>query len=118
MKRMMLATAALGLAACAAPAQEHAAPAPGVESADASCVARGGQMERVGRAQTLQCVITYADAGKSCTDGSQCQAGRCHGPMEAASRENVTGQCQPTNMAFGCYTTITNGRMGAAICVD
>lgn len=75
-------------------------------------------MERVGRAQTLQCVITYADAGKSCTDGSQCQAGRCQGPMEAASRENVTGQCQPTNMAFGCYTTITNGRMGAAICVD
>lgn len=118
MKRMLLAIVALGLAACAAPAQDEPAPSPPTQTADAACTARGGQMERVGRAQTLQCVISYADAGKACTDGSQCAAGRCQGPMEAASRENVTGQCQPSNTAFGCYTTITNGRMGAAICVD
>lgn len=118
MKRMILAIAALGLAACAAPAHEQTGPAPGVESADASCAARGGQMERVGRAQTLQCVIHYADAGKSCTDGAQCQAGRCQGPMEATPRANAAGQCQSTNMAFGCYTMITDGRMGPAICVD
>ncbi|HRO02565.1 MAG TPA: hypothetical protein PLS69_03025 [Terricaulis sp.] len=116
MKNPMLAVFALGLAACAAPAQTPPAVA---ENALEACAARGGALERVGRAQTLQCVIPYADAGKSCTDGSQCEAGRCIGGLEDANpRENVTGQCQPTNMAFGCYTTITNGRTGAAICVD
>jgi len=115
MKRLVLAVLALALAACAAPELETSAPA--AQTAESVCAARGGALERVGRAQTLQCVIRFADAGKPCTDGSQCEAGRCHGPMEAP-RENVTGQCQATNTAFGCYTTLTNGRMGPAICVD
>lgn len=115
MMKLIAAIAMLVLAACA-PIEQ--APTPTTPGPQADCAARGGSMQRVGRAQTLQCVITYADANKPCTDGGQCQAGRCQGPMEAASRENVTGQCQPTNMAFGCYTTVTNGRMGAAICVD
>ena len=115
MKHAILAVAVLSVIGCAAPAPQASAPAASAESA---CADRGGRLERVGRAQTLQCVISFADAGKSCTDGSQCEAGRCLGPMEATPRESVTGQCQPTNMAFGCYTTISGGRMGPAICVD
>jgi hypothetical protein len=116
MKKILFALA-LTLAACTS-APEQAQTPPAVETVQGDCAARGGQMQRVGRAQTLQCVIPYADAGKACRDGGECASGRCQGPIEANPRENVIGQCQATNMAFGCYTTITNGRTGPAICVD
>lgn len=122
MKYLLTAVLMFGLAACAqAPAAD--APAPPSQSASAAaseCTARGGRIERVGRAQTEQCVIRYADAGRACTDGSQCQAGACLGSVEAAHPPggSASGQCRATNMAFGCYTRITNGRAEAALCVD
>lgn len=118
MKRVMFGVLALVLAACAP--VEQAGPSPQAEAAntESACAARGGRWERVGRAQTFQCVITYADAGRVCTDGAACQSGRCLGAPDLSGRANVSGQCQPTNMMFGCYTRIVNGRAEAAICVD
>ncbi len=105
----------LALSACA----QSPAPADVAVDAATACAARGGRIERVGRAQTEQCVIAYADAGRPCSDGSECRAGRCLGPVDAAEQSGaVAGQCQPTNSQFGCYTTIVNGRPQAAICVD
>jgi hypothetical protein len=75
-------------------------------------------MQRVGRAQTMQCVITYADANKACRDGGDCRSGRCLGPVEASGRSDVIGQCQASNLIFGCYTSVSGGRAEAAICVD
>ena len=115
MKSLMLAVFAMALAACAAPAETPPAVA---DNAQATCAAQGGRLERVGRAQTLQCVIPYADAGKSCTDGAQCESGRCLGPVDAAGQTYTSGQCQADNMRFGCTTTIVNGHAEAAICVD
>lgn len=116
MKRLILAVSALGFAACAAPANTET---PAIaENTQAVCAARGGNLERVGRAQTLQCVVPFADAGKSCTDGGECQSGRCLGSVDASGQSNVTGQCQASNMQFGCYTHVRNGRAEAAICVD
>ncbi len=114
MKHVLIALA-LALSACA----QSPEPADvGVDGATA-CAARGGRIERVGRAQTEQCVITYADAGKPCTDGGECRAGRCLGAVDAAEHGGATsGQCQATNMQFGCYTAIVNGRPQAGICVD
>jgi hypothetical protein len=89
-------------------------------AAAAECQARGGRMQPQGRMQTLQCVVSYADAGKRCTTGSDCQ-GDCRveevstAPAAGAA---ATGQCQPTNSRFGCYTTVENGRAQATICVD
>lgn len=116
MKIGFLAGLAFVLAACA-PAMEQP-PAPTASNEQAACAAQGGHMERVGRAQTLQCVIPYADANRACTDGAQCSSGRCLGPVEASGQSNVSGQCQASNMQFGCYTTVRNGRAEAAICVD
>lgn len=89
----------------------------GVDAATA-CAARGGHIERVGRAQTEQCVITYADAGKACTDGAECRAGHCLGAIDAAEPGQTSGQCQASNIQFGCYTRIENGRPQAGVCVD
>lgn len=85
----------------------------------AACMARGGTMQRVGRAQSLQCVVAYADAGKRCTDGDQCQ-GDCRvedTPWPAAGAQ-AAGVCQADSRPFGCYAKIESGRAEAALCVD
>ena len=86
----------------------------------AACAARGGELLRVGRMQSLQCVIKYADAGKRCTDGDDC-LGDCR--IEGATptpREGsaAVGQCQVSSNRFGCFTTVENGRAEATLCID
>ena len=73
-----------------------------------------------GRMQSVRCVITYADAGRRCTDGDDC-AGDCRVDDVAnapAAGSNAVGQCQANSSRFGCYTTIEDGKAGATICVD
>lgn len=98
-----------------------------------ACVARDGRMQQVGMLGSHQCIVHYADAGKRCTDGDQCQ-GDCWvedslppppQPGEPAvatprpSPQSATeGVCQPDSNRFGCYTTIEDGRAEATICVD
>lgn len=85
----------------------------------AECTARGGRMIPQGRMQTVRCVVSYADAGKRCTTGSDC-LGDCRAeptdrPVEGAA---VVGQCQANSGRFGCYTTVEGGKAKATICVD
>mgnify|MGYP003586725036 CR=1 FL=1 len=83
--KAVLLAAGLALAACSpAPAPgpvvptpaEAPEPPPTMSISASSCSSRGGEMRQVGRAQTWQCVVKYADAGKRCTDASQCE-GQC-----------------------------------------
>lgn len=108
------ALAALLLVGCA-PTAEPAAPT--AASLAAACSAKGGTIQPVGRAQIPTCVTPYADAGKACTDKSQCQ-GQCvlEGNLEAQGE--VTGACQKTDRQFGCYARVINGKATGAICVD
>lgn len=138
MKRL-LAVAALLAAACQPlPAENAGQPSPGqvvteIDTADvpppvrvpespaaADCMARGGRMLPQGRMQTLQCVIPYADAGKRCTTGGDCQ-GDCRiedVTTPTAAGTAAVGQCQATSSRFGCYTPVDDGKAGATICVD
>jgi hypothetical protein len=79
----------------------------------------GGVMKPLGRRQMLQCVIPYADAGKSCTSGDQC-AGDCRasGEVEVVVGQAVAGSCQATSERFGCFTTVEGGRAQSTICID
>lgn len=130
MKRFVM-MAALLVAACqpmpeeggktdlaqAAPAAQ-AAQTPADEAS--ACAARGGKMLPQGRMQSLQCVVSYSDGGKRCTDGDQCE-GSCRIPdVSNAPRAGAAavGQCQPTSSSFGCYTTVEDGKAEATICVD
>lgn len=117
MRKFLIAAFVLGLAACA-PVDPAPTPVASAGGAQTDCTARGGTMQRVGRAQTLQCVVPYADAGEACRSGSECDSGNCIGPVDAAGQTNVTGQCQESNMRFGCYSHVNNGRAEQAICVD
>jgi putative hemolysin len=119
MRLMLTALAALALAACSPmTGQSPDAAAPG-QSAEASCAAQGGTLQRVGRLQSVQCVIAYADAGKRCTDGDQC-GGDCLLPegttVEAGAA--AVGQCAATSNRFGCATRVEDGKADATLCID
>ncbi len=129
MRHALTALALIVLAACApapAPAASggqwsdapvSAPPAqPDTEEARA-CAARGGALQPVCRMQSLQCVVQYSDAGRTCDDGDDCE-GDCRAEVSAASDRAVTGQCQATSDRCGCYGLVENVRVLAAHCVD
>ena len=64
-----------------------------------------------------QCIFTYADAGKVCSDGKDC-LGDCRATETTGSVTPAIGQCQATTSPFCCHGTIENGQVTAAICVD
>jgi hypothetical protein len=113
----LLATASLALSLLAACAPTAQAPAPAAQCADATCAARGGTMQPVGRMQRPTCVVPYADAGKTCSDKADCQ-GACIAEGNLEAQGATTGQCQKTNVQFGCYAKIVGGKSTGAICVD
>jgi len=121
MKRLMILPAiwaAFAMAACQPmPAADDSAVAQ-TPSAEA-CAARGGSLQPVGRMQTVQCVIRYADAGKACTTGDQC-AGDCR--IEDAPFPDTgaaaSGRCQADSNRFGCHANVENGKATATICID
>jgi len=138
MKRLIVIAALLAAACQPLPAEDAGSPTSGqvvteIDTTDvpppvrvpesaaaADCMARGGEMRPQGRMQTLQCVVSYADAGKRCTTGGDC-LGDCRVEDVAAAPAAGTtavGQCQADSSRFGCYTTVENGRAEATICVD
>ncbi len=84
-----------------------------------ACTAGNGFVDRRGRLQAEVCVTPYADAGKACADGNQCE-GRCvaEGQVTATPGEAVQGICQRDDHLFGCFSTVKNGTIEAGLCVD
>ena len=124
--KAVLLAAGLVLAACspmptpapALPLQDEPEP-PKMTVTTSSCTARGGEMRQVGRMQTWQCVVKYADAGKRCTDASQCE-GDCEiaGNSGIAAGAAATGVCQADSNRFGCRTTVKDGKAQGTLCID
>lgn len=115
MRRLAALIALLALAACA-PMGEGPSSAPTVDAA--ACVANGGTVKKVCRMQRPACIFNNPDAGKSCTDSSQCK-GRC--TIEDERPEvgaKAIGTCEADNDLCGCSTEIIDGKATAGRCVD
>ncbi|WP_186829430.1 hypothetical protein [Xanthomonas campestris] len=124
--RWMYATlSALLLAACSnAPTTQPSqaagvTPAPSTSTSTdaAACTAKGGQMRPVGRMQTPRCVVPYADAGKTCTDNSDC-SGDCLATSIVPTGTATSGTCQRDSDRFGCRQEVVGGMGQAALCID
>ncbi|MEA9753008.1 hypothetical protein VDG03_18735 [Xanthomonas campestris pv. raphani] len=122
--RWMYATlSALLLAACSntpttQPSQAAGVtPAPSTSADAAACTAKGGQMRPVGRMQTPRCVVPYADAGKTCTDNSDC-SGDCLATSIVPTGTATSGTCQRDSDRFGCRQEVVGGMGQAALCID
>jgi len=119
-RTFLFSAAALLLMACAPQTtigDGAGTPAPGAEAA--ACAARGGAMKQVGRMQSWRCVVSYADAGKRCTDGDQCQGDcRIDGNSGIAPGAAAAGMCQASSDSFGCHTRVEDGKAGPTLCID
>jgi hypothetical protein len=82
------------------------------------CVAGGGEMGRAGRAGNVFCIKPYPDAGKPCTDGSQCLGGCFYKGPQVSTGTSVAGVCKENNFHFGCMTPVIKGMVKYTRCVD
>ncbi len=108
----------LVLAACNNTASNSPKSKPkGPISSEADCTKAGGQWKQVGLAGSLACVLKTKDAGKSCTDSSQCEE-RCLAIVDEKDSTKMIGQCQTTNQPFGCFAEMKNGVAQPPLCID
>lgn len=86
----------------------------------AACAKAGGEIRPVCRMQQPMCVVTFTDAGKTCSDGAECGSGRCLSDKGGGTPagQPVKGQCARTNDPCGCYQTIKNGVAQPTLCAD
>lgn len=119
MRTLILTSLVLALAACTPMPPATSTPGQSATADAAACRERGGTLRPVGRMQSLQCVVPYADAGKVCTDGDQC-AGDCRAAPDANfdAPGPISGFCQADSDRFGCVTTLEDGKVASAMCID
>lgn len=119
--------AMLSTAACAptpkpqATSEAAEAPAqPSAEQQESDCKAKGGILQPVCRLGRVTCIVKFSDAGKACTDGSQCESQKCLADVTGPRDPNapVSGQCKATNDPCGCSTPVEDGKLGVGVCID
>ena len=127
--RSLLTLICLALIACAAPVAPEAEPGGSSAPAEApsgipphqmnadQCQAVGGTMRPVCMMGNISCVVRYADAGRVCSDGDDCQ-GNCRAESLDRTTGPITGRCQETSDPCGCFANVEDGRVDAALCVD
>lgn len=85
----------------------------------AECQKQGGTISKQGLMAHDFCVAEFADKGKVCSDGDDCQAGRCVAENVADNIKigSAKGVCPSNNIPFGCYAIVNNGNFDF-LCVD
>ena len=84
------------------------------------CESVGGRVERAGRLGAEHCIQDLPDAGKVCSDESDC-IGRCvieDSDDEPARGTTSNGVCEATDDQFGCTTLVNGGVIEGTLCVD
>lgn len=91
-----------------------------------TCEAQGGRWGRIGLSPVEQCNLPTPDAGKVCSDSSDC-TGMCIADLSKADYDRVwrdkaviqtSGKCAPWRITVGCVPQVTNGKVQGIICID
>lgn len=83
-----------------------------------ACEQAGSEWRAVGMKQSMRCITKYPDAGKSCTDSSQCKGG-CMDVTPYNHKGAPIGKCKVDNDKFGCFSYLVKGeRGGSRMCID
>ncbi|MGE3475063.1 MAG: SUMF1/EgtB/PvdO family nonheme iron enzyme [Rhodospirillaceae bacterium] len=85
-----------------------------------TCLAEGGHMQLAGFARNVLCIKPYADAGKTCSDESECEGGCMfeRGMKMPPAGQPAMGVCKRDNYSFGCRTYVKGGKVIPGPCVD
>ena len=82
------------------------------------CRSEDGTIRGVGMFGTPACVKPFPDAGKVCSDKSECQ-GLCKAPESALVGSSTAGTCQrDTHDIYGCYNKVERGVVVGGVCLD
>lgn len=85
----------------------------------AQCEARHGRIMIAGLSGNEMCALPFPDAGRRCTDSSQCRGDcRYEGRVRLGAGARAVGRCQSLDYPFGCRTTVEHGRVTPGLCVD
>ena len=88
----------------------------------AACLAGNGRVAAVSLGGDEGCIRPMPDAGKSCTDGSQCLGHTCSAsPVKSPKRPIVIGQratgiCVKESYDFSCGYSVVKGRLQIRAC--
>jgi hypothetical protein len=93
-----------------------------------ACEAKNGEWGRVGLRLTEVCNLPTADAGKICSDQSDCE-GDCLAELSEVDYEKLTkntgkevivtkGKCTAWKVTMGCNAYVKNGRVEGIMCAD
>jgi hypothetical protein len=75
-------------------------------------------MRGVGMANSITCVVPYGDAGKPCSDSSECE-GRClQKPPLMDDGAKTLGACEVNSDHFGCNSEVLGGIAQGTLCTD
>ena len=77
------------------------------DASRAKCLKEGGTPQRIGWSGEV-CMRFTPDVGKSCSDSAQCE-GVCIAE---------TKSCSKTEIVFGCYTELRNGKAVEGPCLE
>jgi len=83
----------------------------------AECEQQGGKVESVCLSGDPECVHYFADAGKPCSDSSQC-TWLCVAEWGSEYGRKTTGECKPHDNPCGCWCEVIAGRVKHCTCVD
>jgi len=83
------------------------------------CLATGGTWEKVGWAQTSRCVRPTKDAGKPCSDSSECEVACMAKKKSVEVANDLKGHCAATDNPFAnCGLRIEGGHATPILCAD
>ena len=82
-----------------------------------SCEAEGGAWQKLGKLQREACVLSASDAGKSCSNKSDCEV-TCITMERGKTGSEVVGQCYHSTNLFGCRTYVSSGVAQPTLCID
>jgi hypothetical protein len=84
----------------------------------AHCTATGGKVQGVCMSGMPACVRQYGDAGKECTDKSDCQGLCVQKEPWASAGTQVAGVCEVSNEPCGCRSIVVAGKAKQGLCED
>jgi hypothetical protein len=83
------------------------------------CFKVGGEWRKPGPWPRETCMVPYADGGKTCYAGLQCEAGDCLYSSGPSNKTIVAvGKCPKYQIYFGCIQKVHFGITGNAVCLD
>lgn len=88
------------------------------QESQAGCESVGGDWDM----EAGRCLVSYKEAGESCTDGGQCKSGICSPPTFSSEEEaalaqgpisNIVGVCASSAEVVGCVPQVLNSVVSA-----